>query len=291
MTAPPPVPVTPGRHAGGRTTPEDASPTVLSRRRLLGAVGAAGLGTLVGAPALAAPPVQSAEHLPEARTIQRLALRSFRRIKGVPVYYGLQTSPRTWYCTDGFYDRLGWWMNTLKSWSSANGYGSIASIGSAGFYVNKSGQHGAGTAMDLSIVRWAGGRESIPFNGHHASSNRTRRRRYFAVEATLRKQFRYVLDGNYNADHANHFHVDVAALPNRRLLHSSRADTVFVQAVCNNFLGSGIAVDGAWGPSTQGQVSKLKQRLDVSGDLQRDRTAVRHLLRGIADAGFRDRGI
>lgn len=145
--------------------------------------------------------------------------------------------------------------------------------------------------MDLSIVRWSGTRRSVPFNGHHAASSRELRRRYLAVETTLRKHFRIVLDGHYNAEYRNHFHADVSELPNRRLLHSSRPDMVFMQAVCNNFLGSGLAIDGAWGPNTQGEVNKLKNRLGVSGDLQRNRTAVRNLLRGIADAGFRNRGI
>lgn len=268
-----------------------SAPT-LTRRRLLGASFAAGFGTLVGAPALATPSVLPPEHLPSARTTSRLALRSFRKIQGVPVYYGLNTSPVTWYCTDGFYDRLGSWMTTLKNWSDDNGHGPVASIGSAGFYVNKPGQHGNGTAMDLSIVRWEGGRKCIPYNGHHAGpTSRKLRRRYFAVEATLRKRFRYVLDGHYNAAHRNHFHVDVGGLPNRRLLHSSRADTVFIQAVCNNFVGGGLAIDGAWGPATQNQVDKLKRRLDVSGSLQSNRGACLKLLRGIADAGFRNQGI
>lgn len=266
----------------------------LTRRTVLGAAGVAG-ASLLGGAAVAAP--EDPRALPDAHrasrsTMEALALMSFSRINGVEVYYGTQTSPlRNWQCTAGFYDRLRAWMTTLSNWSADAGHGAVSSIGSAGFYVNKPGQHGAGTAMDLSIVRWAGGRTSNMYNGDHASSNRTRRRRYFAVEATLRRHFRYVLDGNYNSAHANHFHADVAALPDRRLLHGSRSDTVFVQAVCNNFLGSGIAVDGDWGPNTQREVDKLKNRLAVSGDLQSNRTAVNKLLRGIALHGFRDQAI
>ncbi|WP_151523321.1 extensin family protein [Serinicoccus kebangsaanensis] len=266
-----------------------------SRRTLLGAAGLAGAGLLTPTGAALADEHRAAlpdEHVPTRRQAQALALMSFSRINGVEVYYGTQTSPlRTWRCTPGFYDRLQAWMTTLSNWSGQAGHGAVRSIGSAGFYVNRSGQHGAGTAMDLSMVRWAGGRNSNMFNGDHASGNRTRRRRYFAVEATLRRHFRYVLDGNYNADHRNHFHADVAALPDRRLLHGSRADTVFVQAVCNNFLGSGIAIDGDWGPNTQREVTRLKNRLNVSGDLQSNRSAVNKLLKGIALHGFRDRAI
>lgn len=277
-----------GDHRGGRGRR-------VSRRTVLGAVSVAG-ASMLGTPAWAEESRDAAalpaEHLPGAREMDALAMRSFSRIRGVEVYYGTQTSPlRTWSCTSGFYGRLGDWMDTLSAWSGQAGHGPVKSIGSAGFYVNKAGQHGAGTAMDLSIVRWSGGRNSNMFNGDHASGNRTRRRRYFAVEATLRRHFRYCLDGNYNAAHANHFHVDVGGLPNRRLLHGSRADTVFVQAVANNFLGAGIAVDGVWGSRTQQEVTKLKNRLNVSGDLQRNQAAVSKLLRGIAVHGFRDQAI
>lgn len=64
-----------------------------------------------------------------------------------------------------------------------------------------------------------------------------------------------------------------------------------MQAVCNTFLSSGIAVDGDWGPNTQREVTTLKNRLGVSGDLQSNRTAVNTLLRGIALHGFRDQAI
>ncbi|ANS77679.1 hypothetical protein SGUI_0283 [Serinicoccus hydrothermalis] len=267
-----------------------------SRRTLLGAAGVAGASLLAPAGLAHAAPEEVLApppgHAPSRQTAQALALQTFQRINGVEVYYGKQTSPlRNWSCTAGFYDRLQAWMRTLSNWSAQAGHGAVRSIGSAGFYVNKSGQHGAGTAMDLSIVRWAGGRTSNMFDGDHASGNRTRRRRYFAVEATLRSHFRYVLDGNYNAAHRNHFHADFGGLPNRRLLHGSRSDTVFMQAVCNNFLGSGIAVDGAWGSNTQREVTMLKNRLGVSGDLQRDRGKVNQLLKGIALHGFRDQAI
>lgn len=283
-----------GQHSGDdHTTP--GSP--LSRRAVLGAAGLAGAGLLAapasgteggGAGARALPDA----HVPTAAEMQALALVSFSTIRTKPVYYGLETSgTRTWRATADFRNRVGTWMDTLEAWSGQAGHGRVSSIGTAGFYVDKPGQHGAGTAMDLSIVRWGGGRTSNMFNGDHASSNRTRRRRYFAVEATLRSHFRYVLDGNYDAAHRNHFHADIGALPNRRLLQGSRSDTVFVQAVCNAFLGSGIAVDGAWGSATQREVDTLKRRLGVVGDLTSDRAVVNQLLRGIALHGFRDQAI
>lgn len=255
------------------TTPEHPAPR---RRTVLAA--AAGV---VGASLLGTAPTASAA-----------TLVSFSTLNGTPVYYGLEAPrARTWRATETFRVAAANWMATLRLWSANAGYPGITSIGTAGFYVNKAGQHGAGTAMDLSIVRWNDGRVSDMFNGHHASSSRALRRRYFAVEASLRVYFRYVLDGNYNAAHRNHFHADFGAMPYRRLLRSSRADTVFLQATCNNFIGSGLAVDGVWGPRTSSAVGTLKSRLGVSGDLQSNQGATLDLLRGIASAGFRDAGI
>ena len=75
---------------------------------------------------------------------------TFSKIDNTPVYYWRSsrgdTSSRNWQCTQEFYDRLVLWIRDLRSLSSA--YGTISYVVSAGFYVNKSGQHGAGTAVD-----------------------------------------------------------------------------------------------------------------------------------------------
>lgn len=277
-------------HGSQDRTRGDLQGRRMSRRTMLGAASVAGVG-LLGVPTAARATTGRGTHVPAPEAMAPLDLIDFSTLQGVPVYYGLQTSPRTWYCTSAFNSRLQTWMGTLASWSGAAGYGAVSSMGSAGFYVDKAGQHGAGTAMDVSIVRWTGGQVSDMVNGDHASATRTRRRRYFAVEATLRQHFRFVLDGNYNAAHANHFHADVGGMPERRLLQGSRSDVVYLQAVANDFLGAGIAVDGIWGPQTQGQVDTLKSRLGVAGDLQTNQTAVGTLLRGIAGRGFADQAI
>lgn len=236
------------------TTPEtdksQPAASGFSRRSVLGLAGVAGAALFAPAAARAVAP--TSDYAP--------ANVAFSTLGGVPVYYGLETSPRTWYCT-------------------------------AGFYVNKPGQHGAGTAIDLSIVRWSSGAVSNMFHGDHAAPGIAERRRYFAVEATLRRHFRFVLDGNYNAAHANHFHADWGGLPERRLLTGSRADTVFAQAVCNNFIGSSLAVDGIWGALTQAQVDILKSRLGVTGNLQTSQAANETLLSGLAAHGFANQAI
>jgi hypothetical protein len=264
----------------------------LDRRALIGGLGAAA----VAAPFIGAATAQAAQAaqtpgalaLPSAMEApQALALKTFSRIDGTPVYYWRSnrgnTSLRNWQCTQAFYDRLVVWIRDLRSLSGAD----VAFLVSAGFYVNKSGQHGQGTAMDLDLVRWAGGRQSSPLDRHHAASNRTLRRRYLAVDAVCRRRFRYVLDGWYNSAHADHIHADFGGLPTV-CNKGSRSDAVFVQAMCNNFMGSGLAVDGAWGPLTQAAFDRAKSRLGITGNPHTDYSVWRTMMARVARHGFAD---
>ncbi len=212
---------------------------------------------------------------------------TFSRIDGTPVYYWRSvrgdTSTRNWQVTQSFYDAMVLWVRDLRSLSSA--YGSITYLVSAGFYVNKPGQHGAGTAMDLDHVRWSGGQTCSPLDGQHASATTSVRRRYLAVEAVCRRRFRYVLDGWYDAAHADHIHSDFGGMP-VRCLQSSEADTKFVQAMCNSFRGAGLSVDGQWGPLTTSAFASAKSALGVTGDPHTSTAAWQSMLSAIASKGF-----
>ncbi|RSM91646.1 hypothetical protein DMH04_01315 [Kibdelosporangium aridum] len=212
---------------------------------------------------------------------------TFSNIDGTPVYYWRSnrpnTTPRNWQCTQEFYDRLVLWIRDLRSLASA--YGSITYVVSAGFYVNKPGEHGAGTAADIDHIQWSSGTVCTPLDRHHASTNIALRRRYLGLDAVTRRRFRYVLDGWYNADHADHIHADFGGLP-IRLLTGSQSDTKFIQAACNNFRNAGLTVDGDWGPLTQSAYNSMKSALGVSGDPTAGAAAYQQLLSGIAQHGF-----
>ena len=215
---------------------------------------------------------------------------TFSRIDGTPVYYWRSsrgdTTLRNWQATQEFYDRLVLWIRDLRSLSSA--YGSVSYLVSAGFYVNKPGQHGAGTAMDLDYVRWSGGASISPLDHHHASGTLSIRRRYLAVDAVCRRRFRYVLDGWYNSAHADHIHSDFGGLPTL-CVKSSESDTKFVQAMCNNFLSSGLVVDGIWGNLTQSAFNTAKSRLGITGDPHSSSSVWMSMLSGVASDGFANR--
>lgn len=260
----------------------------------LGAAGvaAAGAATLLIPPAAGAGAQSADTELPPSmRAAKKLAMTSFADIDGTPVHYWRNGNPGnqdpvTWQAEQAFVDTLVVWIRELRQISAEAGYGNVQFLASAGFYVNKPGQHGAGTAMDLDAVQWDSGQVSTPLNGDHDSADEAVGRRYLAVEATLRRQFCYVLDGWY-PDHADHFHADFASMP-PLLSKSGESATNFIQATCNRFLGSGLAVDGAWGSNTQREYDRMLGALGVAGDPTADIEVYRGLLNQIALHGFRN---
>jgi hypothetical protein len=190
--------------------------------------------------------------------------KAFNNIDGTPTMYirGGSRQPATFRCTFAFYDTLVSWVRHLRSVSAAAGYGALEFITSAGAYVNKSGQHGLGTAFDLDEVQWVGGVMCRPIGRDHSNASAAVRRRYYAVDATTRTRFRWVLDAHYNAAHQDHIHMDFGGMP--PLLGKASSDTFFVQAVCNEFMGAGLAVDGIWGPLTQAAFDESRRRLGTT---------------------------
>ena len=150
-----------------------------------------------------------------------------------------------------FKDKLVDWVQTLKYFSktyAGSWFNDLEFVGHIGATVCKDGCHGLGRAIDINYVKWNGYTVNA-FGGDHASGDRTRKRRYLAVDACCRRYFQYTLDGWYNSAHENHIHVDNDGVP--LLDKNSRSDTVFVQAVCNAFNSAGLSIDGSWGQNTQ----------------------------------------
>jgi hypothetical protein len=168
-----------------------------------------------------------------------------------------------------FYDKCVEWRDTLELESSAHGnsdYNTLEMIGHIGFFVSKYNScHCIGKAFDLTKVRW-NGVDSEPCDGDHASNSRTKRRRYLAVDASLRKHFKWVLDGWYDLPHTSHIHAS-AHYPVQSTIvldKNSESDTVFVQAVCNNFDGGGLVIDGIWGNATDSAFNDINLAWDFS---------------------------
>lgn len=217
--------------------------------------------------------------------------KAFNNIDGTPTMYirdgtGVR-KPATFYCTFGFYDTLVLWVRRLRSVSASQGYPGLQFITSAGAYVNKAGQHGAGTAIDIDEIAWTDGRISRMIGLDWQTSKPSElRKRYYAVDATLRAHFRWTLDRTYNSAHHDHIHSDFGGLP-VILGKSSSSDVGFVQAVCNEFMNSGLAVDKIWGPLTQAAFDQSRSRLGVtSGNPHTTTSVYRTWLDAVARKGF-----
>ena len=254
-----------------------------SRRSLIIGTGAAAVTALTSR-AIASPARGT-----DGQGARTLSLHTFGTIDGVRVLYVTDPSnrrDRTWQCNSTFYITLTAWMRELKAASRM--YGGVQYIRSIGFYnVDRvSVGHNTGRAMDLAGIRWTGGQIFSATDHHWERPEVYLRRRYLAVDAICRCWLRSTLDGWYNAAHHNHIHGDDLALP-VRLVKSSRADTVFIQSSCNHFLRNTlIAVDGAWGPRTEGAYRKLRSALRVAGDPTSNSDVYRQFLRNLAKYGF-----
>lgn len=223
--------------------------------------------------------------------------RRFDALDGTPVLYwrwtdgtaGQHPERRTFASTNQFHDRLVGWVRDLRTLAEAHGgLRSMQRIVSAGAYVNKPGQHGLGQAIDIDEVRWANG-AITPYRREHLSRDRAVARRYLALDAVCRRHFRWVLDGGYNAAHADHLHLDFGGgAP--RCDKASRSDTAFVQMACNAHMGSGLRVDGVWAERTQAAFAESRRRLQVGGDPHRVTADWRAWLGRVAACGFADTG-
>jgi hypothetical protein len=193
--------------------------------------------------------------------------KTFSAIDGTSIKYG---SPGSYTVKEvkaerSFYNQLVSWIGLLRYFGGAyggSGFSDLRWIGHVGAYVCKPGCHGRGKAIDLNRIQWNGAVVDM-YGGDHAAADRTVRRRYLAVDACCRRFFKYTLDGWYNAQHENHIHIDDHTVP--ILSKSSTSDTGFVQAVCNNFNGAGLQVDGVWGAATQTAWKKLNETWGYGG--------------------------
>lgn len=213
---------------------------------------------------------------------------SFSTVDGVPLYYWRAGSKQrtTVRGTYAFQRKLDNFVKDLRTFTEPS-YGRLVSVATAGLYVNKPGAHGRGRAFDLDDVTWSR-LSATPYARQHASGDRAVRRRYVALDAVCRRQFKYVLDGWYNAAHADHLHLDDSG-GGRTLNKSFRSDVVFVQAVCNQLTGTTLAVDGEYGPMTDRAYREAKRRSGVTGDTSSDVGAWLAFLAAVARAGFADR--
>lgn len=203
----------------------------------------------------------------ESRSLASTELRS--TIGGYPIKYDGDCDGVTSSAAFPFHTSI---VGKLDVWATGTNYYAsnyaglnLDWIGHLGTYRDFSGTpswHYHARAWDISKIQFTSGASVDICHGAHASAERTKRRKYLAVEALLRRHFRTVLNGYYNAAHETHFHVDNGCQlePMNDTLTSH---TLFMQLVANDLMNKSLVVDGVWGPATQAAFWEMKTVLNM----------------------------
>jgi len=207
------------------------------------------------------------------------------------------------YAHQDFWTKFNTWllnMNHFSYWYG--GYGMASMVGHVGIgtgsgYNGRRSWHNWQRAADITRIEWNNGTTVLDMcRGAHNSQSLMIRRRYLAVNASLRKYFGYVLDGNLPGDskHDTHFHVDdecpilfnsVGSSPNARTYA-----IVFIQAACNDLNNARIPESGVWNTVSKNAYISLAYKLGASWANPFDYTShYRYLLDRIMMHGFKNR--
>ncbi|GAA1431533.1 hypothetical protein GCM10009616_18880 [Microlunatus lacustris] len=248
-------------------------PDPFPRRRLLGlgaGLAAAGLAGC-GVPDLGGVVPQRWE---SASCVPRSSLDSHRRLAGLPLVYEPDERRSAFRFDPGFFARLEKWGAGLAEELPASPvelttYGSWTDGGTA-----CDSWHHAGRAFDLARVRLADGSEVSCRYDRWRSLEGARleeaRRRYWAVAAGLHARFSYVLTYLYDAQHANHVHVDNGRSGDGAPTFSPRSGVQVhaVQAVCRYLWGQPVELTGRWDGETSRAAATVLDGLGLDDDLQ-----------------------
>lgn len=168
--------------------------------------------------------------------IEPLPGRNKRRFRGIPA---LKTA-------------LDNWANNVPTvLSSAPAY-----ILTGGLYVNKSGQHGLGKAIDVDGFWWSANKKFMALDAP------TNWDLYLAIEASLRRVFGTVLNYDYNRKHRDHWHCDLGTRTSWRRVTSQAK---FAQRALNEIWGEKLMIDGKWGKKSNAAAIKAGYDFSASG--------------------------
>lgn len=135
-----------------------------------------------------------------------------------------------------------------------------AFILTGGLYVDKSGAHGQGLAVDVDGFYWS------DTNKFMALDAPTDWWRYLRIEATLRKHFGTVLNYDYNRAHQDHWHCDLGTNTTWRAVTSQ---VKFVQRALNEIWRETLTVDGQFTQATQDAARRAGYDLSQESNWQR----------------------
>lgn len=159
-----------------------------------------------------------------------------------------------------FLDSCDNWIRNLNYWTNNYGGRSVDWVGDVGAGVCKTGMHGQARALDLTHIRFTDG--GWVDTNYSWNSTIMHQRRYVATAAQCRRYFGTVLTAWYNDAHKDHIHFDNGTAVTY-IRSNQRTDTTLVQASCNILNGESLAIDGQWGPATDGAYLRLCRAFNV----------------------------
>lgn len=190
---------------------------------------------------------------PQGAKIEKVGGASLSYARAPIAPYGTRGKTRPFWCEQGFVKIVDDAFSDL--WQVCP-LGQAEVVASAGFFVDKAGEHATGRAMDVDAIFWSG-RDFVTNNFA------TDAPLYFAVEAVLRRHFGVVLDFTYNAAHHDHFHVDCSAPVGFRKVGSIAG---FLKASARRMLGTQINENPSWDADADKAAAAIKAFCNFSGD-------------------------
>jgi hypothetical protein len=250
-------------------------PSALSRRRLLGLGGALAVSAVAGGCSATGedPGGLDLGGRERASCVPRGSLDSHRTLAGLPLVYEVNRR-RTAFRFDGaFFAQLESWAGGLADVLPSrprelSTYGSWTDGGSA-----CDSWHNAGRAFDVARLTLADGSMVSCRYDQWRSLGGPRldeaRRRYWALAAGLHRRFAYVLTYLYNAQHANHVHVDNGRSGGGDSTFSSRSavQVQAVQALCTYLWAEPVELTGTWDAATRTAAGRVLDRLGLEDTL------------------------
>jgi len=239
-------------------------PSPLSRRRLLGLGGALAVTAVAGCSGGSEPVERES-----ATCVPRDALDSHRSLSGLPLVYEVNARPSAFRFDGAFFTRLEAWADGLVEVLPSQPeelftYGSWTNGRSA-----CDSWHNSGRAFDVARLRLADGSVVSCRYDQWRNLGGTRleaaRRRYWCLAASLHQRFAYVLTYLYNAQHANHIHVDNGRSGNAESTFSARSEVQVqaVQAICSYLWDTPVELTGEWDSATRTAAGQVLDRLGL----------------------------
>lgn len=204
----------------------------------------------------------------------RSALERHTQLADLPLIYEVSSRRNAFWFDAGFAGRLETWLQSLReqglrirqlwtygAWTDGQSEGACRSW------------HHSGRAFDLARLELTDGRfVSCRFDQWQSLAGTAlsqAQRQYWALAASLHREFAYVVTYPYNTDHHNHIHVDNARSGSSRSVFNPRSPTQVqaIQAISTHVWERPVEPSGVWDAATRRATAAVLTDLGQSGGL------------------------